>query len=462
LEHSIVCLKYYPCRISVNGQLFESVWKKAKDSEAVFFSKDHCDGFIDKKSWGSPAVTLLCKYQHLMWLPIPTLTTGGHDMTHDLRDYHRRKVPFLPAVDVTLNCNNLNVTISRDSFLLDSAYRDMIKVLARHLLLYLGRSLDNQTSKSLIIANQYILRGEIKSYLKQDAKGETNSVQSEEDVVIRRLAMAKVYSLSGHNSMYSLMDMKKMLSRDIPLFFSPEQTNIRWLGGAFKHDFIVLPSQVSIGNGAPDFYDSLFTEVFGDVVNLDKIIGDNDKIKKLVDRGIAVKSALSPKCKLIGERKLTNEEQQLLRKIDNILKHEKVKHAILRNICIRFRKIHTVFFDLEEQGAVLATGLFNEAGKALEEAAYSNLSTDKDKKNVPYDDEDQTILLGLCRDNPSIQHLIESENPHKAYFALTFLAYQLALCQKMLVPYSPFYHVTAQKLAADMRKALIEELLADG
>jgi len=81
---------------------------------------------------------------------------------------------------------------------------------------------------------------------------------------------------------------------------------------------------------------------------------------------------------------------------------------------------------------------------------------------VPYDDEDQTILLGLCRDNPSIQHLIESENPHKAYFALTFLAYQLALCQKMLVPYSPFYHVTAQKLAADMRKALIEELLADG
>jgi hypothetical protein len=461
LEHATVCLKYYPCRIFVNGQLLASVWEEARDSGAVMFAQDHCHGFITTRQWGDSIVRLLCKYQYLMYLSIPGLITGGHDMTHDLRDYHRKEVPFLPALDMTLNCNNLMVTISRDNFFLDSAYRAMIKVLARKVLLHLGQNLNDRTEKCLKIANQYILAKKIKAYLQRKSEGKIQTMESEEDSVIRRLAETKVYRLSGRKQLYSLIDIQKMLSQDIPLFFSSEQTNIRWLKGVFKHDFIVLPPKILLGHGAPDLYDTLFGEVFEEVVNLDTIMGENEKIIKLVERGIASKSALSPKCKFIKERKLTEEERKLLQKIDVILEDETVKHAIEKNIFIRFRKIQTVFFDLEEQGVVLATGLFEKEGKALEESAYSNFDLEGDKGGMTVSKDDQTILLGLSRDHFFIRHLVDVEDTHKAYYALTFLTYELALCQKLLVPYSPFYHVTAQKLAADMRRALMQQLLSD-
>ncbi|MBW1902499.1 MAG: ATP-binding protein, partial [Deltaproteobacteria bacterium] len=224
LEHAAVCLKYYPCRIFINGQSFTSVWEEAKASGAILFKEDHCDGFMKPKSWGDSGVRLLCKYQYLMYLSIPGLITGGHDMTHDLRDYHQKEVPFLPALDMTLNCNNLMVTISRDNFFLDSAYRAMIKVLARKLLVHLGQHFNDRTEKCLIIANQYILAKKIKSYLQRKSEGKTQTAESEEDSVIRRLAETKVYRLSGRKNSYSLMDMQKMLSQDSPLFFSSEQT----------------------------------------------------------------------------------------------------------------------------------------------------------------------------------------------------------------------------------------------
>ena len=204
-----------------------------------------------------------------------------------------------------------------------------------------------------------------------------------------------------------------------------------------------------------------FGELFGEIVNLDTIRGDDEKIRDLVQRGIADKASLSPECKIIGERKLTEEERQMLREIDTILEHDAVRRAIEENIFIRFEKIHTVFFDLGEQHAVLATGLFDGTGQVLEEAGYSNIDFVGDRNTMPAAEDNRTILLGLCRDHPFIQHLIDVDDPHKAYYALTFLAHELTLCQKLLVPYSPFYHVTAQKLAAVMRKALMKELLSD-
>ena len=151
----------------------------------------------------------------------------------------------------------------------------------------------------------------------------------------------------------------------------------------------------------------------------------------------------------------------MLREIDTILAHESVKHTIERNIFIRFKKIHTVFFDIEEQGATLATGLFNDTGTVLEKSAYSNFDIAEGKSSTPITEDDQTILLGLCRDHPFIQHLIGVDDAHMAYYTLIFLAYELSLCQKLLVPYSPFFYATAHQLAADMRRALMQQLLSD-
>lgn len=69
------------------------------------------------------------------------------------------------------------------------------------------------------------------------------------------------------------------------------------------------------------------------------------------------------------------------------------------------------------------------------------------------------ILIGLNLDHPFIYYLIVSKNTYRSYYALTYLSHELALCQKMLVPYSPFYHLVKEKLAQDMRKVLMNNLL---
>jgi hypothetical protein len=67
--------------------------------------------------------------------------------------------------------------------------------------------------------------------------------------------------------------------------------------------------------------------------------------------------------------------------------------------------------------------------------------------------------LGLRRNHPFIEHLVRSDDPYRAYYGLTFLAHELAMCQKRLMPHSPFFHLSKECLAADMRRALAGELL---
>lgn len=459
LEYAVSNLKYYPCRVLVNGHMFSSVWEEARNTGKYIFRKDYCEGFFRKyglTSW----ITLLCKYEHLMVLTLPYLFTGGHDMKNDLRDFHRKEVPFLPETDAILNCNNLTVTISRDSFILNSAYEDMIKVLSHELLLYLGRVLDSdEVDTQLVLANQYILRDRIKQFLER--KKEYDYLDKKEEMeVIRKLADAKVYRLNGKKKLFSLTDIYHKRSKEIPVFFTPNQTNLRWLGGAFKHDFIVLPTKCILHNGAPNFYDTLFEELFDEVVNLDKIIYNDEKIRELVERGIIDKSALSPVCTFVGRRKLSDAERRLLDKLDTILSHETVRNAITRNLFLPIKDIQTVFFDIKGHEAIIATGLFDLNGKAMGEQFPSNLRPkDDDKPSSAFEVNDR-ILLGLCRDHPFIQYLLETEDAHLAYYTLTFLAHELALCQKLLVPYTPFYHLVKEKLAADLRRAMMQQLLS--
>ncbi|MCD6535219.1 MAG: hypothetical protein J7L25_14255, partial [Deltaproteobacteria bacterium] len=57
--------------------------------------------------------------------------------------------------------------------------------------------------------------------------------------------------------------------------------------------------------------------------------------------------------------------------------------------------------------------------------------------------------------------IIVNKDPHRLYFSLPILAHELALCQKLLVPYSPCYHLVKEQLAKDMRKALMDHLLPE-
>lgn len=459
LKHAVKSLKYYPCLMLINKKPCISVWEQAKQDSAYFFTEDKCDGFLEPASWGS-YVTLLCKYEYIMQMRTAYLVTGGYDMTNDLRDFHRREVPFVPALATTINSNNLRVTISRDSFYLDYNYEAMIRVLARALMDHLGRILAVDFNADLVIANQYILRKQLRGYLKNMSEVYGRRSNTVDSSVLGLLAEAKVYRLNGRSDLFSLKDMYNMRSKDTPLFFSPRQSNLRWLGGQFRHDFIVLPKECRSGGGAPVFYDDLFSEVFQDTVNLDLIKYDYEKIAKLVERGIVDKKTLNPNCRIIGTRKLTGPEHNILEEIDTLLSHPEVRDTLARHLHLRVKCIRSVFFEVDRQGATLASGLFNESGDVLDGNTPDNVRSDLDEGEMIKlrAREERDILLGLRRDHPFVQHMVESDDSHKAYYALTYLAHEISLCQKLLVPDTPLYHSVKERLAAAMRTALISQI----
>lgn len=459
MEAAVKNLKYYPCRISVDGKLFSSVWNDAEQSDAYLFSKGHCSGFIKKTAWGQ-RVNVLCRYEHIMGTGLSHLITGGQNVKDDLRDYHLREVPYVKGFAAVINCNNLDVTIGRDSFYMNRAYETMIEVLSHGLMRQLNQILVERANVSLILANQYIMRNKIKHYLKLKEDQNHDRIEDLERTVVRELAEAKVYRISGRKGFFSLEDLKDMLSSDTPLFFSPLQTGLRWLAGTFIHDFIVLPSICNLHGGAPGFYDAIFGAVFDDVVNLDTVKEDTERIKKLVDRGIVDESALHPNCEIIGEREFTSAEQNILNEIDRMLENEEVRHAIVKHLHINVKKIQTVFFTVAEEGATIATGLFDQNGNALQDTVYNNFGSHNPGEGIPDPKDYNEILLGLNREHPLIQHVMDSDDSFKAYYMLTYLAHQLALCQRLLVPYSPFYHLVKERLASDMRKALMNQLLS--
>ena len=115
------------------------------------------------------------------------------------------------------------------------------------------------------------------------------------------------------------------------------------------------------------------------------------------------------------------------------------------------------FFEMKEQGVVLATGLFSQDGRPIDEKLPDNLR----EESTPAADSPrrrQPLLLGICRDHPLIKHVMAADDPSRGYYLLTFLARELTMCQKVLTPYSPFYYVVKERLANDMRRAIIGQI----
>ncbi len=452
-------LTYYPCNVTINDKQFKSVWDHAKDSNAHFFKEGNSDGFLEHSRFRN-RVTLLCKYEFIRDMTINSFASGRYDRTGDLRDFSRVGVPLVSNVGITINCNDLKVTISRDSFYCNSKYDRMVRSLGRVLLFRLGDLLDNDPLDELVLANQYILRDRIKDYLDIDEAYRGNKTGDENEVV-RKLSEAKVYRMSGRKGRYSLVDIKRKLSDGVPLFFSPLKLNLRWLGGNFRHDFVLIPSDCRFGSGAPEFYDTLFGCLFADVINLDSISNDDEKIRKLAERGIVDRELLSPNCSMVGERELSKSERKAKQNIDRILAYPEVMKVIERQLHIPVKSIKTAFFDLDDDKTTIATGLFNKDGRPMGHEIPDNLKERDRKRRGRGTVEKHKILIGLSKGHPFIRHLVESDDPYMAYYTLTYLAHEMALCQKLLVPFSPFFHFVKEKLASDMRKALMNHLVSE-
>jgi len=455
LQHAESCLKYYPCQVTINGRPHQSVWHKAEQEGARLFQKGNCHGFIQTGHSSYGNTTLLCKYEFLLKASLASLLMGGRNMHYDLRDYRHRSMPYLENMVATINCNDLNVTISRDSFTMDAAYEEMIHSFAKVLLRELSKQLAESFSSRLVIANQFTLVRYLDNYFHSPQwrkRADPDTMR-----VVEMLAQAKVYRINGRKESFSLEDIFEMKQKDLPLFYSPKQLNLHWLGGNFKHDFIVLPPQCSVGGGAPNLFDLIFDRIFKNIVDLDSIEKQPERIDELIHDGIVEREALHPNIQFAGERSLTEEEKQFLEELDAFFALPAIRDAITGNLFLRVKSIKTVFFDIHDQKAVIATGLFDDEGKVLAESTHCNLDVKAD--GVEKAEDNGEIVLGLHREHDMIRAMIANRDPHRLYFALPILAHELALCQKQLVPYSPGYHLVKERLAADMRNALMNHLL---
>jgi len=452
-------LTYYPCKMKINGELFESCWEKNGNPDDLLFTENGCRGLIRRSAaWDN--MTILCKYERVMKTSLNHFLTGGHNARYDLEDFHNNRTPFVPNVDIIMNTDKLNVTISRDSFYLDWAYYEARGILIRNLKSSLLKEINNGVTSELIMANQYIFSHEIESYLANPA-GIINN-PSDENRLTEVLATLPVYRINGRTGNYSLKALKEMKRADLPFYFSADRTNLRWLGGSFKHDYIVIPEMCRVNGGAAHLFESLFSAVFKDTVNLDTIRGNQKKIMELVEREIISKESLSPKTQIIGIKNLSLKEKNLLKEIDALLGDPAIMNVIENNLHMKVRSIESAFFDMEETGCRISSGLFGENGKPLNEKFISNFlkpAGEDENQEMNYSMRAR-VLLGLNLKHPFIQYLLSVNDPQRNYYGLTYLAHELALCQKMLVPYSPFYHLVKQKLAQDMRKALIRNLLS--
>jgi hypothetical protein len=462
LSHARNALKYYPCRVSVNGDLLKSVWDQAEEEGAVNFNEGACRGFLEETASGG-RITVLCRYEHIVDLTVRGFITGGHNMTLDLRDFAAKEVPFLPGVGATINSMTLRVTIGRDGFYLEAPYHEMVRALACRLLLELGKRIRANPDPGLILANQYVLRKRIRDYLAKGKIRKGRDRKNSEEGVLQFLAESKIYRLNGKKKRYSLVQLKGLLSPGLPFYYSPGQTHLRWLGGAFRHDFIVLPPPAHTGGGAPDFFETLFGTFFEETINLDTIQADREKIQDLVSRGIADESALAPEIRIKGQRELSEEERRLLREMDGILAQEGVRLAIADHLHLNAASVRSAFFEINESGATISSGIFSRDGKALSKEMVTNfIRKDKDAAIAHAAQSGVELLVGLNAENPLMEALIPNNDPHRAYYALTLLAHELTKCQHMLTPQTPFYHVVKDRLANDMRKAMMERLLVEG
>jgi hypothetical protein len=455
IDYGKSCLRYYPCDIQINGKRYQSVWEEAAYTNASFFEKSHCSGFI-KTGNRFRSTTILCKYEYISEMPLRYFITGGYNVHHNLDDFHSTETPFLLGTEMVLNCNQLSVTISRDSFYLDYNYKNMISDMNESLLELMDQQFPD-LSDEVKLANLYILRRRIKSFWKN--LSEKPKDPSPTESVFYKLLNSKLFRLNGKKKLFSLLELRKMKSEGAPLFFSEKNTNLRWLGGAFKHDFIVLPDECLVDKGAPGFNSALLNCFFEDVVNLDTISDDRTKINSLIERDIIRKESLEPDCNFIETRILSKKENHLLTKFEKLLNRKEILETIERNINIPIKKIHPSFFILKNGGMHISTGMFDQDRNPINDDFISNYIIRKEEASA--DDRlsmKNTVLLGLCLNHPFIRKLIESEYPHKEYFALTYIAHELTNCQKLLSPYSSFFQLVKSRLSSELQKIMLKEL----
>jgi len=460
LEEAEKSLKYYPCQFTTNGTKSISEWDRAKKSGAFFFSKNGIDGFIEPAFHNDESrISVLCKYEYISRYYVSYLMVGSTKPYDTLQDYGYKGTPYIPGLNIVVNSNDLNVVISRDSFFCDSAFNELIAAVNEALLEYLADYLTANSDKQLVLANIYSLRVKLANYMDNpgDYKPEEASTRA-----LKKLTELKVFKVAERRELFSIWDIVTSRTPDLPLFYSPRQRNVRWLGGNFKHDYVITPHAFTLEGGLRGFYDLVFSSLFKDTINLDHIYRNVNILKDLVERGIVDPEALSPEVKFVGNATLNEHQKTLLEEINALLANEDVRKVISENFEKDIKHIHTAFFDVADGGMYISTGLFDSKGNPLVDEYITNIVNVDPKKEVKRRGiKKKNILLGLNLRHPLISYLAICKDPNRAAYSLTYVVNQLSMCQHSLVPYLGFYQLDKAKLAKGMRAALLAVMTDD-
>ena len=441
-------LRHFPCPVTINGQPVASVWLEAQRDGLPVFEHEQCRGFL-RPTWHANEVTVLRRYERLMDLSIGALTTGGHGMTWDLRDLQKRAVPWLPRTSAVINSNDLRATISRDGFYLDAAWERMLRALGTALKQTLGEELarlppDSDSYLRLVVNNQYVLSDRLGPYIRKCLSGDVVS-----DQVLSLLAEASVYRLCGKRDRVSLLEIAQRRTSHLPVFHTPSANHESWLGGAFRHDFIVAPVLHAQDVPAPAAYDTIFKAAFGsDVIDLDAIRGNTDVIGNLVERGIVDPALLTPRTFRVAEQELDAEERALLDEINALLEHPCVADVLRRAIGQGYLGGRASYFESDCAGLAAVTGLFDDDGQPNKPVADTARKLGR-------------IHLGLRRHHPIVHAFVRSIDPMRAFFAVSFLAQRLVESQKALVPHNRLAHAVPDQLGTELRQAMLRSLVVD-
>ncbi|NJK86562.1 MAG: sensor histidine kinase [Bacteroidales bacterium] len=205
LDYAKKSLTYYPCTMYINKLLFKSMWDMNNFSDCLKFEENMVHGILSKShKWLN--VSVLCKYELIMNTSLDSFITGGRNMKYNLDDYSSSLTPYVEDVEVLFNINNLNLTISRDSYYLDWAYTEARHILNKKLRYFLYLKLKNHLDLSILIANQYIFKKEIREYI---SNPDPEKFDMDENKLIVILSETPSYRLNGRPGLYSLVQIKK-------------------------------------------------------------------------------------------------------------------------------------------------------------------------------------------------------------------------------------------------------------
>jgi len=457
LEEALISLKYYPCRFTINGTESISEWDKARKTGAFFFSKEGVEGFIQPTlRYNESRITALCKYEYISKYYISYFMAGSTKPYDSLADYAYKDTPYIPGLNIVVNSNDLNVTISRDRFYCDNAFDKLVSVVNQALLEYLADYLTDLTDWQISMANIYSLKRKVAKYLNNPGDFDPKDPATR---ALRKLSRSQVFRVAEKRELFSLQDIKNKRTPELPLYYSPRQENVRWLGGRFKHDFVLTPYEFTLDGGLRDFYSGTFSAIFSDTIDLDRIQRDTSKLNDLVKRGIVDPESLSPKVEFADKMALTRQQKELQVEINKLLYSEKIREVLTEGFDMKINHIRTAYFDVADGGMYISTGLFDSNGKPLSDLYMSNiLGSDEDENDQKKKPLKRNILLGLNIRHPLIAYLCTCTDPNRAAYSLTYVVNQMAMCQRSLVPYSGFHQLNKAKLAKEMRSALLNQI----